>query len=69
MQLDAEEDGEPFFKPQQPNIALPASSKQKEHDEGEDRAMNEQSNSKGEDNSPGETSQAAASAVTAEQEE
>ena len=68
MQLDADEDGEPFFKPQQVNAAPTASSKPKK--EGDVNEHTEQSpgiddQGRGE----GETAQAAAATTTAEQED
>lgn len=70
MQLDAEEDGEPFFKPQQ-NVVPPDSKMGPQEDAGQgdgEQAQQAQVNSVDERDA-GETAQAAAATATVEQEE
>lgn len=69
MQLDAEEDGEPFFKPQQVNTAPTASSKRKDADEEGVEASQRSPSREDDGMREGETAQAAAATATAEQEE
>ena len=69
MQLDAEEDGEPFFKPQQQTGAPPVSGKQKELEDGEEQDVDQRPPQTGEDEQRGEAAQAAADRSTVEQEE
>ena len=66
MQLDADEDGEPFFKPQQPTAAPPGVGKQKEQAGDDGKLLKPQTDLQYHE---GETAQAAAATATAEQEE
>ena len=70
MQLDADEDGEPFFKPQQVNAAPTASSKSKAMREQDQRGeLHKSPGSEDEVGRDGETAQAAAATATVEQED
>ena len=64
MQLDADEDGEPFFKP--PTI-LPAPIRQRDEQQSSDEQQQPGDGSQG--GVEGETEQAAAATATIEQEE
>ena len=70
MQLDADEDGEPFFKPQPP-LSAPIPSGQPKRAEGPGGGEQPQQRQSGADEGreEGETAQAAAATLTAEQEE
>ena len=67
MQLDADEDGEPFFKPQQ-NVIPPDSKMGPQENAGQGDGEQAQVHSVDE-GGPGETAQAAAATATVEQEE
>ena len=68
MQLDADEDGEPFFKPQQINAEPTASSKPKAKREGDAKEEPQQPpGSENEGTRDGETAQAVAATATVKQ--
>lgn len=66
MQLDADDDGEPFFKP--PALAPPPIQQPKDNFQGEDQGPNQQSGTEHATEEV-ETEQAAVPTATAEQEE
>ena len=67
MQLDADEDGEPFFKP--PAIAPAPLRQRNDHPQGEEQQQAQQQSSTDLGPEQVETQQAIAAAATAEQEE